>query len=420
MRKASDQEVYKALEEIAESRAKGQRPEPSWFHPFPARMPVSVAEHLISRLTTTRSVVLDPMAGSGTTLIAARKLRRQAVGFDRDPLAVLISRCALAPLKSKRLEILGESILDRAHALAKRNRGVLRSRSQRTSEDELFINYWFSAQSQVQLSALAQAIQMEAHGSEREFSWVVFSSLIIAKSAGASFALDLPRSRPHKRLDKPVVLPFDAWSRRFRAAVDRLPFRDTSPVASARMSLGDARRLPLPENSVSLVLTSPPYLHAIDYLRSHKFSLVWMGHNLPELRELRGTMIGTERGLWDLDGLPTLIEKRLDQQLNDGRDVALKRRYLSDLAKVLNEASRVLRPGGLAILALGPTIISSRRSDAADLAAAVARQAGLYQIGSVSRHLRAAGRSLPPPPFVSGGNPLAARMRREILVAFRK
>lgn len=186
----------------------------------------------------------------------------------------------------------------------------------------------------------------------------MFSSLIIAKSAGASFALDLPRSRPHKRLDKPVVLPFDAWNRRFRAAVNRLPFRDSKALPNARVSLGDARNMPVDDSSVDLVLTSPPYLDAIDYLRSHKFSLLWMGHGLDELRELRGTMIGSERGLWSLDGLPPIVENRLERQLETDREVALRRRYLSDLAKVLSEIGRVLRTGRHAVLALGPSIIS--------------------------------------------------------------
>jgi ribosomal protein L11 methylase PrmA len=35
--------------------------------------------------------VLDPMAGSGTTLVAARMRGHEAIGFDRDPLAVLIA-----------------------------------------------------------------------------------------------------------------------------------------------------------------------------------------------------------------------------------------------------------------------------------------------------------------------------------------
>ena len=60
---------------------------------------------------------------------------------------------------------------------------------------------------------------------------------------------------------------------------------------------GDARRLDIRDGSVDLVVTSPPYLNAIDYLRCSKFSLVWMGYSVVELRRLRSTAVGTEVGM---------------------------------------------------------------------------------------------------------------------------
>jgi len=244
--------------------------------------------------------------------------------------------------------------------------------------------------------------------------------LIIAKSAGASSALDLPRSRPHKRPDKAVVLPLDAWTRRFRTAVARLPFKDCELATGASVRGGDARELPLEDQAADLVLTSPPYLNAIDYLRAHKFSLVWMGYSLRQLRELRGTMMGTERGLWSLDGLPPGLEERMENLLVEERVRAQRRRYLSDLAKVLAEIARVLRPGGLALLAVGPTIISSKRTDARNVVAALGERVGLRVVGGVARHLRAAHRSLPPPRTAATSSPLSHRMRREVIVALRK
>ncbi len=63
------------------------------IHPFPARMAPDLA---ISELTSLKrgSVVLDPMAGSGTVLRQASENGLTAIGFDVDPMAVLISRVA--------------------------------------------------------------------------------------------------------------------------------------------------------------------------------------------------------------------------------------------------------------------------------------------------------------------------------------
>ncbi len=286
-------------------------------------------------------------------------------------------------------------------------------------EERDFICYWFPSRSQKQLFALAAAITELSADSERDFAWVVFSSLIIAKSAGASFALDISRSRPHKRPEKRIVLPFDGWRPRFKAAMSRHPFVDVERKGHAEVRAGDARSLPLPDDEIDLVLTSPPYLTAIDYLRAHKFSLVWMGHELETLRELRGTMMGTERGLWSRDGLPTQMEEQLEELVTVSRRQAILRRYLSDFRTLLAGIHRVLRPGGLAVLVVGPTIVESGETDAVAIVTDLAASVDLDVVGSAVRTISSARRSLPPPS--SGGDePLDKRMREEILVALRK
>ena len=116
-----------------------------------------------------------------------------------------------------------ERILARAkELLATDDMRLPQVRGQLPDEDQQFIRFWFPIRSQRQLFALAAAIEELKAKPEREFAWVVFSSLIIAKSSGASHALDIARSRPHKRLDKPVVAPFIVWDQRFRTAVSRL------------------------------------------------------------------------------------------------------------------------------------------------------------------------------------------------------
>lgn len=414
----SDALVIRALDLLRGARPQTSRLDPPPIHPFPARMPLSVASHLIASTTRGVARVLDPMAGAGTTLIAARALRRAAVGFDLDPLAVLIARSATRTFTTVNLEKLRARILLRAQNAVDDIR-LGDTRGDLPYEDQGFIRYWFPPVAQKQLFALASAVAREPAGPERDLAWVVFSSLIVAKSVGASFALDLARSRPHRSTRKPVQLPLVAWDRRFKSTTVRLPFLGDASRPAARIDLGDARSLPLRDECIDLVLTSPPYLNAIDYVRAHKFSLLWMGHSLAELRELRGTLVGSERGMWSRDGVPAPLEDRLARLIQSRRRRAMLRRYLSDLRRVLNETHRVLKPGGLAFLVLGPTIISSRRSDAASMVTTMCQGLGMKVIGSIERELNARRRSLPPP-SISRNNPLSERMRREVVVALRK
>src|ERR1039457_4713691 len=59
------------------------------IHPFPARMASEIVWRKLPEGGGLR--VLDPMSGSGTTLVTARMRGHEAIGFDRDPLAVLIA-----------------------------------------------------------------------------------------------------------------------------------------------------------------------------------------------------------------------------------------------------------------------------------------------------------------------------------------
>ena len=418
----SNCEILKAIREVSGSKTKGQKREPSWFHPFPARMPISLAEHLISRITAPEAVILDPMAGSGTTLIAAQNLGRTVYGFDRDPLAVLIADSTIQNFDSHRLHDLKERVLDRAKQTIQQKKVRLEETlNQLPEEDRDFIKFWFPLKSQEQLLALRQSISEESEGSEQNLAWAIFSSLIISKRAGASWALDISRSRPHKRTDKTIVDPFIGWIQRFDATVKRLPFIDDKEFTTySTIQYGDARHLSIKDSSIDFVLTSPPYLNAIDYMRGHKFSLLWMDYPLEKLRWLRSTMVGTERGLWHSDGLPSVMEDRIDKKIKEERRKARIRRYLSDMHKVFGEVKRVLKPEGVGLFVVGPTIINAKKTDAEEIFSQIGEHVGLSLIGSSMRHINAAHRSLPPPQLVDGQVSMGKRMRRELILALRK
>src|SRR3990172_5041505 len=48
----------------------------------PATFPIALAKKVVSLFTHEGELVLDPLVGSGTTLVAAQDLNRNAIGFD--------------------------------------------------------------------------------------------------------------------------------------------------------------------------------------------------------------------------------------------------------------------------------------------------------------------------------------------------
>ena len=59
---------------------------------YPTQKPILLLERIISLVTLPGNVVLDPFAGSGTTLVAAQLLERDAIGVDVSPDAVELAR----------------------------------------------------------------------------------------------------------------------------------------------------------------------------------------------------------------------------------------------------------------------------------------------------------------------------------------
>src|SRR3954447_1418427 len=73
------------------------------IHPFPARMGPDLAIERLKRISSP-SVVLDPMAGSGTVLRHASELGHHAIGRDLDPLAILMAKVWTTPIDRQLVE----------------------------------------------------------------------------------------------------------------------------------------------------------------------------------------------------------------------------------------------------------------------------------------------------------------------------
>ena len=59
---------------------------------YPTQKPLRLLERIIELSSNPNDVVLDPMCGSGTTLIAAKRLGRKFIGIDKNPDATKICK----------------------------------------------------------------------------------------------------------------------------------------------------------------------------------------------------------------------------------------------------------------------------------------------------------------------------------------
>ncbi len=264
------------------------------IHPFPARMAPGIAlEALGEQKIPLR--VLDPMAGSGTVLAVARAKGHHAFGIDLDPLAVLLAGVWTRTADAPRIKDKASEVFDLAKAIFRLLTSAESYPVRSDADTRKFIRYWFDDYTRRQLTALSCAIRSVHDELTQNVLWCGFSRLIITKQAGASLAMDLSHSRPHKAFDRAPIKPFNRFMDAVELVVSNCPHHGSGRLGPRTfVKHGDARKLDIDNHSIDLVLTSPPYLNGIDYMRCSKFALVWMGHNVNELRQIRACSVGTE------------------------------------------------------------------------------------------------------------------------------
>lgn len=384
--------------------------------------PAIVWDELRANATSTSMTVLDPMAGSGTTVVTARLLGHKGLAFDTDPLAVLIATGWVTDVKGDELSKAGERVLKKAQTLA---RGMLpRDAYPPAADDETkqFVRYWFDDTARKHLASLATAIDDDQDERLKVLLWCAFSRLIIVKNAGASRAMDVSHSRPHRVYDRAPLKPFDGFERALRVVRANAPFTDGRRRPTAIVRHGDARRLPIDDASVDMVVTSPPYLNAIDYLRGHKFSLIWMGHGVGHLRAVRAANVGTEVGA-SVNSETPIVHRAVAKMGIKGlpnREVGMLRRYAQDMGNVLAEVARVLKPAGKAILVVGDSTVRGQFVANSRGLTVLAADVGLGLARRRTRPLPPNRRYLPPPEWTPAGENLQGRMREEVILTFAR
>ena len=393
------------------------------IHPFPARMAPGIALEALGESNVPLRV-LDPMSGSGTVLAVARANGHRGIGVDLDPLAVLLAGVWTRTVDGDRVTQKAKVVLNRASIAFGQISSGCAYPSSSDAETRKFVRYWFDAYARRQLTTLATAIGRLRDAATRDVLWCAFSRLIITKSAGASLAMDLSHSRPHRKFTHAPVKPFNRFMSAVQTVVANCPQTGSGvPGPSTVVKLGDARRLDIESESIDLVLTSPPYLNAIDYMRCSKFSLVWMGYNVSEIRQIRGKSVGAE-ALSDValeaEWVRTLIKQlRLKPALSN-RHNGLLARYVWDMGRAMAEVSRVLRTGGRAVYVVGDSTVRGTFISNSEIVGIVGQMHGLQLESRQSRDLPSNRRYLPPPKSAQSGTTMDARMRREVVLAFSK
>jgi hypothetical protein len=276
------------------------------LHPYLGKFIPQLVEVLLSRYFRPGQHVLDPFAGSGTTLVQALECGLDATGVD-----VAAFNCMLMNVKTRSYNpFVLEQELRAAHAR------IGESTSNRPSG---YVRRWFAPQAARELLGFRALVE--------EFEHADVLRVILARAARSArrtthFDLDFPREpqvepywcHKHRRECRPVETASQFLRRYTLDTLARLKAfaRVRASARTATVIHGDVRVEELPGRYEG-VLTSPPYPGLIDYHEQHRYAYELLGLDDRRQLEVGAAAAGTSRAALDAysDGIvETLLNAR--------------------------------------------------------------------------------------------------------------
>lgn len=327
-----------------------------WFNFIAGFAPEFVAEQCIE--FRPGSVLLDPFAGCGTSLVEAQALGVHSVGFEPHPFFARIARAKtaqpwtpddLAEFQTLLLEALESDI-----PLPKL-----------TDSAEIFLNKLFDRPILEKLLRARVALQT-SRWAEDDLAFLMLSRVIdLCSRAQTDGIYKAPTST------KRAAIPSNAiCSVVQRVSEDSQHEPNTQPVALATIYMQSSEMMDkIPSKSIDVVVTSPPYLNNFDFAEMTRMYLYFWGmcESWKDITETvrsklivnTTTSLSGHRELQDqyrnevceairpqLDELVNLL--RAERRVRAGKKEydLLVYPYFAQMTRVLKEAHRCLKNGG--------------------------------------------------------------------------
>ena len=342
------------------------------FFPQLARALINIAG------VPTNGIVVDPMCGSGTTLVEARLAGRVAYGLDINPLSVFVAR-----VKCQALSIPAGTLLNAYHQLeATLGKSSLTGHhfANLPLKDQDYLRRWYALSTLREMDQVYAAIQLLRTAPLRNFFLVCLSNVL--RSVSWQKNDDLRVRKEVVDIDQgEVTCRFLVQARRSAATVSAfITERGRLRAGGFEVSEADARDTVVALKPIvgkaDTVITSPPYATALPYIDTDRLSLIYLGllprtYHAPLDRLMIGNREVTKRiheEYWtkytaQKKLLPTYVRSVINRIhcLNSQNPAGFRRKnlaallskYFFDMREVLLGIRSLLRPCGNALLVVG-------------------------------------------------------------------
>jgi hypothetical protein len=257
------------------------------LHPYLGKFVPQLVQALLERYVPVGGRVLDPFAGSGTTLVQALESGHPAVGVDVAAFNCLLMRVKTAQYNLFTLENELRDACRRLEAFA----GPTTRYPRGTPP---YLRRWFAPQAAAELLFWRSLVPEYEH---EDVLRVVLARAARSARRTTHFDLDFPKAPQlepywcykHRRSCRPVDTARQFLRRYALDTIKRIKefARLRGAQADAHVLHGDSRHLALP-GTFDALITSPPYPGLIDYHEQHRYA-----YELLELEDLRAAELGS-------------------------------------------------------------------------------------------------------------------------------
>ena len=325
------------------------------YHKYPAKFIRLIKENILIG-----DLVCDPFMGSGTTLVEAIVNGRRAYGTDINPVAVLISKAKTTPIEPAYLKGQISHLLgDIKSSMGMKHLGQMSLLTSNDVDinipDNSRLEYWFPEKQRMDLAIILSRINQIEDQDVKVFSLCAFSNILKGCSRWMKKSVK-PTIDKEKVIDD-AYKSFARQTRRMMIKNDEfwkiLGAKDFDCVVDNV----DAYKMRLKDDSVSLIVTSPPYVTSYEYADLHQLTAIWLGY-ADKVSEFRSKFIGSIQkddhlsiDLYSNLGRKTVTELRqIDKREANGVE-----RYFFEMQLCFQEMHRVLKVGGTAFIVIGDT-----------------------------------------------------------------
>jgi len=343
------------------------------YHRYPAKFIPQIVNKLILNYTSTGDTVFDPFGGCGTTLVEAKTLGRKSIGFDINPVAKLITETKITPLNPNLLEKYFIKFSINLENSIKHDSTLIHSER---------INYWFEPPVIRELDNIYLTINEIKNYRVRRFYLCAFSHILknCSRWLMKSIKPQIDPNKIHPNVESTFRRHINQMMSKNKEFYELLKSKGNLNT-SAKMKLSDStKRFPLQDNSVDLIVTSPPYVTSYEYADLHQLILLWLGDDpqryprwykyTQEYQAFREKFIGTKVADNKDSKFLSFIAHKIVSQLPNNRKYAKSvARYFSDMQKALSEMYRVLKHGKKICVIIGNTTLAGTYIRNAEVAA---------------------------------------------------